>query len=127
MDVLWKVPFPSTMLPEVPTFELVGAPMEYQLKFGFEDEDDKQMRCTINFLGVQSFKYTHFRAVSAFQYGAYLKLVSVGSDWLRDILNLLGSLEVDTSDMKHLMFTFDDGPCIELICTGFAVEIQPMT
>lgn len=120
---LWKPPVPSTAFHREARFKvLLGRTCA--LTFECEDSDDKMVSISLLFEGVEAFKCTYYYACTVEMIEtAYDKVVDVSSSsWLTDIKTQLIRSERSTSDLRHLMIYFDDGPCYEFICRAFRAE-----
>lgn len=53
---------------------------------------------------------------------AYGKLVSLNSAWLDEVQSIREKDQATISDLQHLMITFDDGPCYEIICRSWSIN-----
>jgi hypothetical protein len=75
------------------------------------------------FDGVESFKFTYYKAVSLEMLDAYDKIIEIsGSAWLDQIKQNLFQNEADSQNLKHLRIYFDDGHCYEFICNSIEVK-----
>lgn len=94
------------------------------LTFEYEDDDDNVVSMWLHFEGVETFKCTYHNACTVEMVEtAYDKVVDVGSSsWLADIEKQLALSGQSTSELRHLMICFDDGPCYEFICKAFTVD-----
>lgn len=53
---------------------------------------------------------------------AYGRLVSLDSNWLDEVRKTGKKSPEAVESLRHLMITFDDGPCYELICRSWKVN-----
>lgn len=84
----------------------------------------------IVFEQVEAYKCTYLFAMTREMNVAYDKLVDLGeTGWLADSRNrmleygeALSPPSGPPDHLRHLMITFDDGPCYEFLCQTFHVE-----
>jgi hypothetical protein len=119
MNVIWKLPYPSTALLREPKLDALPK-REWCLAWIAEKDEGGGRHEALLFTGVQSLKCTYFLAYSPELIKAtYDQLVDFGKTSLLDqvISNLEG--RTNTSKLKHLGISFDDGPLFEFIASGF--------
>jgi hypothetical protein len=123
METLWKLPGPSTGLTHSPKFE-ARPRREVALLLSYESEEDgHDVPVVLVFEGTEAFRCTYYNAMSQAALGAYDNLKDVGpSHWLSEIEANLAFHRAEHEDLRHMMITFDDGPCYEFICRRFRVE-----
>jgi len=120
MKVLWKLPFPSsgawtTRFRQLPRRDCA-------IDFPKEPPQDHLNYLSILFSGVEAYKCTYFHAITS-PAESYDSVVDLGgSEWLASIKEGMATHGDDTSQLRHLMITVDDGPCYEFICRSFRVE-----
>ena len=123
---LWRFPVPPTALLNDPNFAVLPR-RRCELSFSIERDDGGWKLLGLVFEGVEAFQCTcYVAALSLDQIKAYGRLVDVGaSGWLSQIQQRLAEYSVKAKlpapTLKHMAICFDDGPCYEFICTGFAV------
>lgn len=120
---LWTLPVPSTALLDGVSFQKLSG-RACVLTLEYEDDDNNVVSMRLHFEGVETFKCTYLNACTVEMIGmAYDKVVDVGSSsWLIDIKKQLALSNQITSDLRHLMIYFDDGPSYEFICKAFTVD-----
>jgi hypothetical protein len=120
IETLWKLPFPSSWAWDSRFQELPRR--ECAVVFPNELDEGRTNHLGIVFAGVQAYKCTYLHAITPVR-EAYDTLIDLGkTDWLDSIKNRMATHGDDTSDLHHLMITFDDGPSYEFICKSFRVE-----
>lgn len=123
MQILWKLPVPSTALLDAgPTLE-IGPSRTISLVFRYETEDSDSNQQTLAIQGVEAFKCVYYQARDKSALEAYDQLVDCGSTtWLSQISENLNQNGGKADGLKHMMINFDDGPCYEFLCRAFKVE-----
>lgn len=85
------------------------------------DEDARAVK--LLFDGVEAFRCTYHHACTLEMIKAYDKVIDRGeTEWLNSIKLRLAEYNDSTTELRHLMIYFDDGPCYEFICRSFRVE-----
>jgi hypothetical protein len=121
---LWVMPVPATSLLSEPVFTPLMK-RQCEISFDIEDEGGEPSKVRLLFEGVEAYRCTYLTSCSAEMFGtAYGKLVELGpTPWLaelsRDYERYSQSVRRAPQKLQHLMICFDDGPCYEIICTGF--------
>ena len=127
MNTLWKMPIPATGLIRGPVFKELPK-RQCEIAFSIEGASGEEKNCSLLFEGVETYKSTYlasFGAVdSAVRKDAYGCLVRMeNSLWLADVKKSYSeycqTARLTPKDLQHLAICFDDGPCYEIICTGF--------
>lgn len=117
------MPVPSSALTRGPSLTSL-LKRECELSF-YVEADDGDQKSGILFTGVEAYKCTHTTARSVEMINtAYDKLVRLdGSPWLEEVtansVSYYARRQATPKELQHLMISFDDGPCYEVICTGF--------
>jgi hypothetical protein len=118
----WQLPVAASALLHSPEF-VVLARRECALKLLIEDEDGTPKAITLQFAGVESYKCTYRTSCTASMFDlAYGKLVSLDSTWLDELRNVGRTNQATINALQHLMITFDDGPCYEIICRSWNIN-----
>lgn len=121
MNILWKMPFPSSGLFSGPTL-VEHAGRLLGLKFSGEDKEYEIREYELQFANVCAFKCTYLPALTSdLIASSYDRLVELGNtDWLLQAQNSANRAPSLTAPSKHLRICFDDGPCYEFLCSAFA-------
>ena len=124
MKTIWTLPVQSTALLDGGVSIEVRPPRQIALSYSFEADDDARAEHELLiFDRVEAFKCTYYDARDDAMLAAYDRLVDVGeTEWRQQVATNLQRRGGETSDLRHLLFNFDDGPCFEIICRGFHVE-----
>jgi hypothetical protein len=122
MIELWRLPVPASALLTGPEF--VSLPRrECELRLSIEGDDGGVTELTLRFSGLEAYKCTFMTSCTADMFKlAYGKLVSVDSNWLDEIKKLGRKDPKVIEELQHLMITFDDGPCYEIICRSWSMN-----
>ena len=117
---LWKLPVPATALLKSPVFAALPK-RRCEISFEFEADGGAPTKVRLVFDGVEAYKCTYLTACSADMFNtAYAKLVRLGTTpWLSELLKSYKGT-APAAGLQHLMICFDDGPCYEVVCTGFS-------
>lgn len=122
MMELWRLPVPASALLESPKF-VVRPRRECELRLSVEGEDGSPSPVTLLFSAVETFKCTYLTSCTAEMFNiAYGRLVSIDGDWLGEIRRAGKKSQAEIGALQHLMITFDDGPCYEIICKAWSVH-----
>jgi hypothetical protein len=128
-ETLWESPTPSSAFAH--GVALANLPRrECELAFWVEDGDDWSRRSLI-FEAVVAYKCTHLPSLKpSMVKAAHDKVVSLKySAWLRDSLpkarRFFRGQGRTTPQLRHLVVSFDQGPCYEFICEGFRAVASP--
>jgi hypothetical protein len=117
-EVLWTLPVPSTGLVAGPVLKPLiqkSCAIEFQYEL---DDDNVVVECELVFSEILSFRVTYSLRAPALD--AYDRLVDCGQTaWLAEWRDCVGP------QVKHLMVTFDDGPCYEFLCARWACLTRP--
>jgi hypothetical protein len=123
-EVLWEMPVPSTTLTRGPFF--VSLPQRRCEVSYYVESTDGERKGGLTFEGVEAYKCTHMSALSVEMIKeAYDRVVRIDdSPWLAEVSAISAShyerVEGSARELRHLMISFDDGPCYEFICVRFA-------
>jgi hypothetical protein len=124
---LWQLGAPVTSIIRGPSFKVLPK-RTCQIAFSVEAKDGGEEIKALVFEDVQAFKCTHLASLGSVSQGlrreSYGALISIsGSPWLREVnpsyTDYCISARLTPKDLQHLMITFDDGPCYEVICGNF--------
>jgi len=121
-EVLYKLPFPSSSRTTGPN--LTALPRrQCEISYYVESEGGDQ-KVSLLFEGVEAYRCTYMSACSPEAITrTYDQLVRFdGSTWLAKVASsydLYHRGKQDARRLSHLAIYFDDGPCYEIICTGF--------
>ena len=121
--ILWEMPFPSSSLTRGPNFFALMK-HECELSF-FVETEDGDAKAGIIFFGVEAYKCTYMTARNSEMIeNSYDNLVRIeGSAWLAEVTAMSSRhyerYSTIRAPLQHLMITFDDGPCYEIVCTNF--------
>jgi hypothetical protein len=87
----------------------------------YESKEGDQGKCSLIFLGCESFKCTYMTSLNPEQIEAsYGCVVSItDSPWLQEIRAKQAPKVPAGVKLRHLMICFDDGPCYEFVCSDF--------
>jgi hypothetical protein len=119
---IWALPFPSSCLDIEPTI-LELPRRELELSFSLYDDDDQSCKFVVKYFGVEGFKWTYLTScdIEMIQ-SAYDKLIDCGdTEWLiscQEISTRMGKKE----ELHHFRIFFDDGPCLDVISVGVAID-----
>lgn len=118
----WQLPVAASALLHSPEF--VDLPRrECALRLLIEDGDGATKTIELQFTGVESYKCTFLTSCTADMFNlAYGKLVSLNSAWLDEVRSAGKKDQATASALQHLMITFDDGPCYEIICRAWSIN-----
>lgn len=95
---------------------------EIGIEYAYED-DAGERKETLVFEGVEAFRCRYLTALGAECLEAYDAINDRGATpWLKEVKDAVDAHGADSSGLKHLMITFDDGPCYEFVCRGHRVE-----
>jgi hypothetical protein len=114
---LWRYPGPIDALVREPKVRVLPRRL-YQISFSTEDQN-----FTLQFQNVAAFKCTHLPLVTAAMIGAsYGQVVELGeTPWLAESRKIVERHPIFKGlTLRHLQICFDDGPCYEFLCEGFA-------
>lgn len=118
----WQLPVAASALLHSPEF-VVLARRDCALKLLIEGDDGAPNAITLQFAGVESYKCTYLTSCTASMFNlAYGKLVSLDSTWLDEVRNVRRKDQATINALQHLMITFDDGPCYEIICLSWNIN-----
>ena len=121
MKELWQLPVAASALLHSPEFVILRR-RECALRLLFEGGDGNTKAIALQFTGVESYKCTFVSSCTAVMFNlAYGKLVSLKSTWLDEVRSAGKKDEAAIEVLQHLMITFDDGPCYEVICRSWSV------
>ena len=120
MNELWRLPVPASALLKSPEFVVLPR-RECELRLSIEGEHGEVADIRLRFGGLEAYKCTFMTSCTADMFKlAYGKLVSLDSDWLDDV-KMTGRKDKQViAALRHLMITFDDGPCYEVICGSWS-------
>jgi len=120
---LWHTPGPSSGFLDGVALQILPGRV-CVLSFRYEGTNTNWEKGELRFLGVATYKCTSMLALTVDMVeSAYDKLVDMGSTpWLLEVATAVDA-RGGTAPLKHLRICFDDGPCYDVICTGF--EPQP--
>lgn len=122
MTELWRLPVPASALLTSPEFVVLPR-RECELKLTLEGDDGSPFTRALRFGGVESYKCTYMTSCTADMFGlAYGRLVSLDSNWLTEIRTAGKKDQASSEALRHLMITFDDGPCYEIVCRSWSVD-----
>jgi hypothetical protein len=122
MTELWELPVPASALLTSPEF-VVRPRRECELRLSIEGDDGGPRSIALGFGGVESYKCTFLTSCTADMFKlAYGKLVSLDSNWLEEVRRSGRKDQTTIEALRHLMITFDDGPCYEIICRTWCVD-----
>ncbi|CAG9191544.1 conserved hypothetical protein [Paraburkholderia tropica] len=118
----WRLPVAASALLNSPEFVVLRR-RECALRLLLEADDGTSREITLQFAGVESYKCTFMTSCTAAMFNlAYGKLVSLNSTWLDEVRSTGKKDAANIHALKHLMITFDDGPCYEIICRSWSVN-----
>jgi hypothetical protein len=122
MSELWRLPLAASALLYSPEFSVLPR-RECELRMSIEGDDGDPANFALRFVGVESYKCTFMTSCTADMFNlAYGKLVSLDSHWLDEIRRSGKKDQTTIEALRHLMITFDDGPCYEIICRSWSVN-----
>ncbi len=122
MKELWRLPVPASALLQSPEF-IVLPRRECELRLSIEGDDGSPSFLALRFSTVESFKCTFRSSCTAEMFNlAYGRLVSLDSSWLEEVRKTGKRDQAAIEALQHLMITFDDGPCYEIICQAWIVS-----
>ena len=118
----WQLPVAASALLHSPEFVVLQR-RECALRLLFEGDDGAPKAIALQFTGVESYKCTFMTSCTAAMFNlAYGKLVSLNSTWLDEVRSTGKKDQSAIDALQHLMITFDDGPCYELICQSWSIN-----
>lgn len=118
----WHLPVAASALLHSPEF-VVLRHRECVLRLLVERNDGAGKEIALLFTGVESYKCTFLPACTAAMFNlAYGKLVSLDSAWLAEVRSTGKKDRATVDALLHLMITFDDGPCYEIICSSWSIK-----
>jgi hypothetical protein len=123
--IVWELPVASTAFLEGITFaKLLGR--SCSLETSMEGAGTEMKQLLFFFEEVEAFKCTYYEARSPAMSDAYDRIIEYeNSAWLTEIkAQLSRNVRVVTSNLKHYMINFDDGPCYEFVCRKIEVQID---
>ena len=114
--ILWSLPVPSTGLLKNPEFKVLPRKTA-AIGFHYESDDDGHaIEGELIFKQILSFRCTYSLRAPALD--AYDSLIDCGAtQWLAEWRDCIGP------EYKHLMITFDDGPCYEFLCSSWDYSV----
>ncbi|MGF6243464.1 hypothetical protein P3T42_005228 [Paraburkholderia sp. GAS38] len=122
MKELWQLPVPASSLLTSPEFVVLPR-RECELRMSIEGEDGEPASLSLRFVGVESFKCTFMTSCTPDMFNlAYGRLISLDANWLDEIRRSGRKDQSTIEALQHLMITFDDGPCYEIICRSWSVN-----
>jgi hypothetical protein len=116
LATLWKCPVPISAIQGPHLRELHHR--QYEVSFTTEDQE-----FTLHFNGVAAFMCTHLRLLTVEMLSAsYGRVVDLGeTKWLADSMRFANrDPREPVLRLRNLQICFDDGPCYEFLCEGFA-------
>lgn len=117
----WRLPVAASALLHSPAFVVLPR-RESELRLLFEGDDGVATSIALHFSGVESYKCTFVTSCTAAMFSlAYGKLVSLNSQWLEEVRSSGKKDQATIEALQHLMITFDDGPCYEIICRSWSI------
>jgi hypothetical protein len=125
--ILWKLPVPATAIVRGPFFNVLPK-RQCEISFSLETESGEDEMTSIVFVGVESFKCTFLASLGSIDnqllresYGTLISLEE--SQWMTEVGECCSkyySLSLKQPKIvQHMMISFDDGPCYEIICEDF--------
>ncbi|MEM5314793.1 hypothetical protein [Paraburkholderia sp. JHI869] len=118
----WKLPVAASALFHSPEFVVLPR-RECTLRLLFEGDDGAAKEIVLQFSGVESYKCTFLTSCTAAMFNlAYARLVSLESTWLEEVRSTGKKDRAAVDALQHLMITFDDGPCYEIICGTWSIK-----
>lgn len=124
MTSLWQLPVPASALLSGPEFAELPRRI-CELKLSIEGDDGSPCVLTLRFDAVEAYKCTFLTSCTAEMFNlAYGKLVSLDGNWLDEVRRAGKKDQANIAALQHLMITFDDGPCYEIICRSWSVDSQ---
>lgn len=122
MTELWQLPVAASALLTSPEFVVLPR-RECEMRLSIEGEDGDPVVLALRFSGVEVYKCTFLTSCTADMFNlAYGRLVSLDSNWLDEVRKTGKKSPEAVESLRHLMITFDDGPCYELICRSWKVN-----
>jgi hypothetical protein len=124
---LWRLPVASTTLLKGAVFMPLSG-RRCDLCFDLEGPKGEPTKKRLRFDGVEAYKCTYLTSLGVEMIeAAYDRLVDLGATpWLAELSKRYERYweirRVAPLELRHLMVCFDDGPCYELICTGFSCD-----
>jgi len=118
---------PATAIIRGPFFKVLQK-HQCEISFSIEAEDGAEKIIALVFEDVEAFKCTYLSALGSIDHElfkqSYANLISLEiSPWLTEIKmarkNNPTKTLVQQGEAQHLMISFDDGPCYEIICESF--------
>ena len=117
----WQLPVAASALLHSPEFVVLPR-RECALKLLIEGDDGTTEAVALQFTGVECYKCTFLTSCTADMFNfAYGKLVSLDSAWLDEVRSTGKKDPATMSALQHLMITFDDGPCYEIVCRSWSI------
>jgi len=110
-----------------PHFEVLPK-RQCKISFSIEGDSGEEKWLSLQFENVEAYKATYLTSLGSveqnLQTTAYGKLIAIeNSHWLTAVKESYSkSCQITRQtpkDLQHLAICFDDGPCYEIICTGF--------
>lgn len=116
-----------------PIFEVLQK-RQCKILFSIEGQDGGEKWLSLFFEDVEAFKCTYLTSMGSLQSDlrlqAYEAVISVSeSPWLTEVTHsytgYCATAQLPPKNLQHLMIAFDDGPCFEIICSGFNTSESP--
>ncbi len=122
MTELWQLPVPASALLQSPEFVVLPR-RECELRLSIEGDDGSPTPLVLRFGGLEAYKCTFMTSCTADMFNlAYGRLVSLDSEWLVKIKRTGKKDQKAVDALRHLMITFDDGPCYEVVGRSWSVH-----
>ena len=120
---VWEMPVPASAITRGPTFTSLPK-RQCELSFYVEAETGDR-KISLIFDDVEAYKCTYLAASSLEMIkAAYGRLADLDESlWLTEISQRTRGyytrIKKTPPPLRHFAIYFDDGPCFEIICTGF--------
>jgi hypothetical protein len=123
MTELWHLPVPASALLKSPEFFPLPR-RQCEIRLFFEDDYGGERCVNLRFDGVEAYRCTYLGSCTPEMFNlAYGKLVSLENTlWLGEIRCAGGKDAEKANALHHMMITFDDGPCYEVVCSSVRID-----
>jgi hypothetical protein len=129
-EIVWALPVSLSLIMRGPFFT-EHLKRGCEISFTIEGGEGKELPVSLRFGSVQAYKCTKLYSLASIdtrmRNDSYGKVISLGeSQWLtavRESYDRYCSISrIQEVELRHLMITFDDGPCYEFICGTFCAQ-----
>lgn len=125
-ETLWEIPVPPNLVETTTIEQLPKRVTRLAISLvTLKDDVDVIEYHDLHFEGTELFICTYLTSLTPeMAQSAYGRLVDLGCTDLRMQVSARiqqsSAARFQKRDIRHLMICFDDGPCYEILCTGFS-------